>query len=167
MFAHPRCMVGSDATALCPDGPLRGSVFHGAYTWAGWFFRHFVRDTGLLSPEAAVHPSHRAAGRPPGSEGPGDDPPGGLGRPGGVRRGDLPGTGHDRRAQSHCPGHGPRAGKRRARARRRGLDRGARRAGAAPGRVRVRPEFPVFIRLQVQCTGADTAKKHPLKYGDQ
>ena len=55
VFAHPRCMVGSDATALCPDGPLQGAVFHGAYTWAGWFFRHFVRDTGLLSPEAAVH----------------------------------------------------------------------------------------------------------------
>ena len=25
VFAHPRCMVGSDATALCPDGPLQGS----------------------------------------------------------------------------------------------------------------------------------------------
>ena len=61
VFAHPRCMVGSDATALCPDGPLQGAVFHGAYTWAGWFFRHFVRDTGLLSPEAAVH---RLTGRP-------------------------------------------------------------------------------------------------------
>ena len=24
VFAHPRCMVGSDATALCPDGPLQG-----------------------------------------------------------------------------------------------------------------------------------------------
>ena len=63
VFAHPRCMVGSDATALCPDGPLQGAVFHGAYTWAGWFFRHFVRDTGLLSPEAAVH---RLTGLPAG-----------------------------------------------------------------------------------------------------
>ena len=63
VFAHPRCMVGSDATALCPDGPLQGTVFHGAYTWAGWFFRHFVRDTGLLSPEAAVH---RLTGLPAG-----------------------------------------------------------------------------------------------------
>ena len=68
VFAHPRCMVGSDATALCPDGPLQGAVFHGAYTWAGWFFRHFVRDTGLLSPEAAIPPSHRAASRPPRAE---------------------------------------------------------------------------------------------------
>ena len=63
VFAHPRCMVGSDATALCPDGPLQGAVFHGAYTWAGWFFRHFVRDTGLLSPEAAIH---RLTGLPAG-----------------------------------------------------------------------------------------------------
>ena len=136
VFAHPRCMVGSDATALCPDGPLQGAVFHGAYTWAGWFFRHFVRDTGLLSPEAAVH---RLTGLPAGRlglEGPGDDPPGRLGRPGGVRRPDLPRTGHGRRAQSHCPGHGPRAGQRRAHTRRRGVDRGAGRAGAAPGRVR-------------------------------
>ena len=54
-FEHPRCMVGSDATALATDGPLRESSFHGAYTWASWFFRHFVRDRGTLSPEEAVH----------------------------------------------------------------------------------------------------------------
>ena len=53
-----------------------------------------------------------AAGRPPGSGRPGDDPSGRLGRPGGVRRPDLPRTGHGRRAQSHCPRHGPRAGQR-------------------------------------------------------
>ena len=53
-FEQPGCMVGSDATALAPDGPLAGTSFHGAYTWAGWFFRHFVRETGTLSPQEAV-----------------------------------------------------------------------------------------------------------------
>ena len=53
-FEHPRCMVGSDATALATDGPLKDSSFHGAYTWASWFFRHFVRDTGSFSPQEAV-----------------------------------------------------------------------------------------------------------------
>ena len=53
-FAHPACMIGSDATALAPDGPLADSTFHGAYTWAAWFFRHFVRDTRMLTSEEAV-----------------------------------------------------------------------------------------------------------------
>lgn len=53
-FQHPDCMIGSDATALAPDGPLAGSSFHGAYTWAAWFYRHFVRETAMLSPEEAV-----------------------------------------------------------------------------------------------------------------
>jgi len=47
-------MVGSDATALATDGPLRDRSFHGAYTWASWFYRHFVRDTGKLRPEEAI-----------------------------------------------------------------------------------------------------------------
>ena len=54
VFAHPDCMIGSDATALAPDGPLAGCTFHGAYTWAAWFFRHFVRDQGVLTPEEAI-----------------------------------------------------------------------------------------------------------------
>ncbi len=53
-FEHPSCMVGSDATALATDGPLRNQSFHGAYTWASWFYRHFVRDTGTLRPEEAI-----------------------------------------------------------------------------------------------------------------
>jgi N-acyl-D-aspartate/D-glutamate deacylase len=53
-FADPTCMVGSDATALAPDGPLASSAFHGAYTWAAWFFRHFVREQGLISAPEAV-----------------------------------------------------------------------------------------------------------------
>ncbi|MEC7841898.1 MAG: amidohydrolase family protein [Candidatus Latescibacterota bacterium] len=53
-FDHPDCMVGSDATALAPDGPLAGATFHGAYTWAAWFYRHFVRDVAAFTPEEAV-----------------------------------------------------------------------------------------------------------------
>jgi N-acyl-D-aspartate/D-glutamate deacylase len=53
-FDHPDCMVGSDATALAPDGPLAGATFHGAYTWAAWFYRHFVRDVAAFRPEEAV-----------------------------------------------------------------------------------------------------------------
>ncbi len=54
-FTHPLCMPGSDATDLAPDGPLAGKVFHGAYTWAAWFWRAMVREWRLLSPEAAVN----------------------------------------------------------------------------------------------------------------
>lgn len=54
-FAHPLCMPGSDATTLAPDGPLAGRVFHGAYTWAAWFWRALVRDWRLLRPEQAVN----------------------------------------------------------------------------------------------------------------
>lgn len=53
-FERPDCMIGSDATALAPDGPLAGKSFHGAYTWAAWFFRHFVHDEKLISPQEAV-----------------------------------------------------------------------------------------------------------------
>ena len=55
VFAHPMCMPGSDATTLAPDGPLAGSVFHGAYSWAAWFFDFMVRQRKLLSAEEAVH----------------------------------------------------------------------------------------------------------------
>jgi N-acyl-D-aspartate/D-glutamate deacylase len=54
-FAHRLCVPGSDATTLAPDGPLAASFFHGAYTWAAWFWRFMVREEGLLTPEAAVH----------------------------------------------------------------------------------------------------------------
>jgi N-acyl-D-amino-acid deacylase len=47
-------MVGSDATALATDGPLCHQSFHGAFTWASWYFRHFVRDTKTLTLEEAV-----------------------------------------------------------------------------------------------------------------
>ncbi|MBL8698849.1 MAG: amidohydrolase family protein [Alphaproteobacteria bacterium] len=55
VFAHPDCMPGSDATTLAPDGPLAGAAFHGAYSWAAWYFRFMVRERGALSAEAAVH----------------------------------------------------------------------------------------------------------------
>jgi N-acyl-D-amino-acid deacylase len=54
-FTHPCCMPGSDATTLAPDGPLANSVFHGAYTWAAWFWRALVREWKLLKPEQAVN----------------------------------------------------------------------------------------------------------------
>jgi N-acyl-D-aspartate/D-glutamate deacylase len=54
-FAHPLCVPGSDATTLAPDGPLADSWFHGAYTWASWFYRFMVRDERLLTPAQAVH----------------------------------------------------------------------------------------------------------------
>jgi N-acyl-D-amino-acid deacylase len=48
-------MPGSDATTLAPDGPLAGAVFHGAYSWAAWFFRFMVRERGALSAAEAIH----------------------------------------------------------------------------------------------------------------
>ena len=54
VFAHELCVPASDATALAPDGPLAGSAFMGAYTWASWFWRFMVRQTGILTPEEAV-----------------------------------------------------------------------------------------------------------------
>jgi N-acyl-D-amino-acid deacylase len=53
--------AGSDATTLAPDGSLAESFFHGAYTWASWFWRFMVRDERLLSPEDAVF---RLTGQP-------------------------------------------------------------------------------------------------------
>lgn len=53
-FKHSLCMVGSDATALATDGLLAGTSFHGAFTWAGWYYRHFVRDTKTFTPQEAI-----------------------------------------------------------------------------------------------------------------
>jgi N-acyl-D-aspartate/D-glutamate deacylase len=55
VFAHPLCMPGSDATTLAPDGPLASSAFHGAYSWAAWYFHFMVHERKLLSPAEAVH----------------------------------------------------------------------------------------------------------------
>jgi N-acyl-D-aspartate/D-glutamate deacylase len=60
-FAHRLCVPGSDATTLAPDGMLGESFFHGAYTWAAWFWRFTVREERLLTPEEGVH---RLTGRP-------------------------------------------------------------------------------------------------------
>jgi N-acyl-D-aspartate/D-glutamate deacylase len=62
-YLHPLCMIGSDATALAPDGPLANKFFHGAYTWIGWFWRNFVRERRLIEPEEAVR---RVTGLPAG-----------------------------------------------------------------------------------------------------
>ena len=54
-FRHPLCTTESDATALCTDGPLAGTTFLGAYTWAGSFFRTMVRERQDLTLEEAVY----------------------------------------------------------------------------------------------------------------
>jgi len=54
MFSHPLCMPGSDATTLAPDGPLANSVFHGAYTWASWYFHFMVQERKVMAPAQAV-----------------------------------------------------------------------------------------------------------------
>lgn len=54
-YQHPHCMVGSDATALCPDGLLATATFHGAYTWASWFYRRMVRETATFTAEEAIY----------------------------------------------------------------------------------------------------------------
>ncbi|MDE2877371.1 amidohydrolase family protein [Candidatus Palauibacter soopunensis] len=61
VFAHDLCVPASDATALAPDGPLAGASFMGAYTWASWFWRFMVRETGRLKPQEAIH---RLSGQP-------------------------------------------------------------------------------------------------------
>ena len=42
-----------------PPGPLLGPLadekFHGAYTWASWFLRRMVRETGALTLPDAIH----------------------------------------------------------------------------------------------------------------
>ncbi len=53
-FRHPLCTVGSDATALAVDGPLAGKEFLGAFTWAAWFYRRMVRETGDLTIGEAI-----------------------------------------------------------------------------------------------------------------
>jgi N-acyl-D-amino-acid deacylase len=54
-FSHPDCIPASDATTLAPDGPLADAVFHGAYSWAAWFYRFMVREMQRLTPEEAIH----------------------------------------------------------------------------------------------------------------
>lgn len=54
-FIHPSCMPESDATALAVDGPLAGQSFLGAYTWATYYLRRFVRERSALSLAEGVH----------------------------------------------------------------------------------------------------------------
>jgi len=53
-FAHEHCIPGSDATTLCLSGPLSGAEFHGAYSWAAFFYRFSVRERGFFRPEEAI-----------------------------------------------------------------------------------------------------------------
>jgi N-acyl-D-amino-acid deacylase len=63
-YRHARCTLGSDATALATDGPLAQSTFPGAFTWAAWFFRRFVRERQEFTIESAIRKlSHDPARR--------------------------------------------------------------------------------------------------------
>ncbi len=54
-FTHPLSMPASDATTMAPDGPLAGKTFHGAYTWASYFYNFSVNQEGLLTPGEAAY----------------------------------------------------------------------------------------------------------------
>ncbi|MEZ4499577.1 MAG: amidohydrolase family protein [Thermomicrobiales bacterium] len=75
-YRHPACTLGSDATALAIDGPLARSTFPGAFTWAAWAFRRFVRERRVFTLEAMVaklssQPAHRFGLRNRGTLSPG------------------------------------------------------------------------------------------------
>ena len=95
-FEHPFCMVGSDATALSTDGPLKDDTFHGAYTWASWFFRHFVRGPESVQPAGSRAQADDAAGFPAGVVRPGCDPQWGACGPGHFRSKRILRTGEPR-----------------------------------------------------------------------
>jgi len=54
-FWHPQCALESDATTLCPNGPLAETQFLGASTWAAWFFRCFVKENKDFTLEKAIY----------------------------------------------------------------------------------------------------------------
>lgn len=54
VFVQPDCMVGSDAIALATDGPLQNESFHGAYSWAAWFFHYFIFEKKIFSLEEGI-----------------------------------------------------------------------------------------------------------------
>jgi N-acyl-D-aspartate/D-glutamate deacylase len=54
-YVSATCMPESDATALATDGPLAGQSFLGAYTWATYYLRRFVRERRALTLEAGIH----------------------------------------------------------------------------------------------------------------
>ena len=54
-YVSPTCMPESDATALATDGPLAEQSFLGAYTWATYYLRRFVRERRALTLEAGIH----------------------------------------------------------------------------------------------------------------
>lgn len=61
VFSHGECVPASDAATLGPDGPLAGSAFMGAYTWAAWFYRFMVHERKLMTSAEAVY---RLTGKP-------------------------------------------------------------------------------------------------------
>jgi len=54
-YVSATCMPESDATILATDGLLAEQSFLGAYTWATYYLRRFVRERGALSLEEGIH----------------------------------------------------------------------------------------------------------------
>ncbi|MDA0991104.1 MAG: amidohydrolase family protein [Verrucomicrobia bacterium] len=48
------CLVGSDATTLCPDGLLAEAKFLGAYSWAAWMYSKLTGSPVRMTPEKAI-----------------------------------------------------------------------------------------------------------------
>ena len=60
-FRHPLSMPASDATTMAPDGPLAGKTFHGAYTWASYFYNFSVNQEGVLDTGRSSPPVVRSS----------------------------------------------------------------------------------------------------------
>lgn len=130
VIAHPLCMPGSDATTLAPDGPLSRSVFHGAYSWAAWFYRFMVREWNILTPEDAIHRLTGLPARTLDIKGPGYCTKGRM-RMRHIRRGPLRRRGRRLFTQPVGDRRRARVGQRRRHAQTRKVDRKARRRRAA------------------------------------
>lgn len=48
------CLVGSDATTLCPDGLLADAKFLGAYSWAAWIFSKLTDSRNRMTVEHTI-----------------------------------------------------------------------------------------------------------------
>jgi N-acyl-D-aspartate/D-glutamate deacylase len=54
VLSHPDCMLGSDGTTMAPHAKVQSGLAYGAFTWAAWFYRTFVRDNPRLSIQEGI-----------------------------------------------------------------------------------------------------------------